>query len=318
MHLVVLDPMTPARLARFNEFLPKGWTIATAAGRGPDEQRAVMAGAQFVITGDLPVTADMMASPGLLAVHKWGVGYDGIDLDAARANGVRVLRTTGSNAVAVAESTLGLILAVNRNLVRGHVGIMQGQWLKGVLSATSMRLSGSTVGIIGFGHIGQALARLLRGFDCRILYNKRSPLGRADEAAIGARFAPLDDLLRQSDVVTLNCELNPSTRNLIDAGRLALMKPDAILINAARGGVMVEADLADALRQGRLRGAGVDVFAAEPLPAESPLRGLDQVVLTPHVGAISADSFAPGVTRMIRNLAQIVAGQEPDPIDVIT
>lgn len=317
MRLVVLDPMASERLARFAEFLPAGWVVATAASRDRADQLAAIQGAQFIVTGDLPVSAAMMAVPGLVAVHKWGVGYDGIDLDAAQAHGVRVLRTTGSNAVTVAETTLGLILAVNRNLVRGHVGILRGGWPKGELSTSSTRLSGATVGIIGFGHIGQALARLLRGFGCRILYNRRQRLDADDEAALGAEFAPLDDLLRRADVVTLNCELNASTRNLIDAGKLALMKPDAILINAARGGVLVEADLAEALRAGRLRGAGIDVFETEPLPADSPLRGLDQVVLTPHLGAISADGFAPSVARMIRNLAAIAQGGEPDPIDVL-
>ena len=317
MHVVLLDPAAPERVARFASFLPEGWTISTAASRSAQDQLAALQGAQFAVTGDVPVTAAMMAVPGLVAVHKWGVGYDSIDLDAARANGVRVLRTTGSNAVAVAESTLGLILALNRNLVRGHVGILNGQWLKGELSVTSMRLSGRTVGIIGFGYIGKALARLLTGFDCRILYTKRTPLAEAEAAALGVRFAPLEELLRESDVVTLNCELNASTRNLIDAGRLALMKPDAILVNAARGGVMVEADVAEAVRQGRLRGVGVDVFETEPLPPGNPLRGLDGVITTPHVGAISADSYAPNVSRMVANLLALTEGRAPKDIDIL-
>ena len=317
MHVVLLDPAAPERMARFASFLPEGWTIASATSRSAQDQIAAMQGAQFAVTGDVPVTAAMMAVPGLVAVHKWGVGYDSIDLEAARANGVRVLRTTGSNAVAVAESTLGLILALNRNLVRGHVGILNGQWLKGELSVTSMRLSGRTVGIVGFGYIGKALAKLLTGFDCRILYTKRTKLTEAEEAGLGARFAPLEDLLRESDVVTLNCELNASTRNLIDAERLALMKPDAILVNAARGGVMVESDVAEAVRQGRLRGVGVDVFETEPLPGDNPLRGLDRVITTPHVGAISADSYAPNVSRMVANLLALTEGRVPKDIDIL-
>lgn len=317
MHLVLLDPTTPERMARFGSFLPEGWTIAAAAGRGEADQLAALQGAQFAVTGDVPVTAAMMAVPGLVAVHKWGVGYDNIDLDAARANGVRVLRTTGSNAISVAESTLGLILALNRNLVRGHVGILNGQWLKGELAPTSMRLHGRTVGIVGLGYIGKALAKLLAAFDCRILYSKRTPLTEAEEAALGVAFAPLEDLLRQSDVVTLNCELNASTRNLIDAGRLALMKPDAILVNAARGGVMVEADVAEAVRAGRLRGAAVDVFETEPLPEGNPLRGVDGIILTPHVGAISADSYAPNVSRMVANLLALAEGRPPQQIDIL-
>ncbi len=316
-HVVLLDPSAPDRLDRMRALLPAGWRLGNAASRDGADQIAALAGADFAITGDVPVTAAMMAVPGLRAVHKWGVGYDGIDLDAARAHGVRVLRTTGSNAVAVAETTLGLILSVNRNITRGHVAIHGGGWPKGELGATSMRLSGRTVGIIGMGHIGRALARLLRGFDCRILYTKRTPLTRADELDIGATYAPLHDLLARSDVVTLNCELNDSTRNLIDAARLALMRSDAVLVNAARGGVLVEADLAAAIRAGRLRGAAVDVFAQEPIAPDNPLIGLDRVLLTPHLAAISTDAFAPTVQRMFDNFASIAAGDAPPALDVL-
>jgi lactate dehydrogenase-like 2-hydroxyacid dehydrogenase len=317
MRLVMLDPSAPDRLDRIRPFLPPGWEISTTVSRSPGDQIAALSGAAFGITGDVPVTREMMALEELRAIHKWGVGYDNIDLEAARQHGVRVLRTTGSNAVAVAETTLGLILALNRNLVRGHVGILDGSWRKGELSPTSMRLSGKTVGIIGMGYIGKALARLLRGFGCTILYTKRTPLTAAEEVEAGVRFSSLGELLRNADVVTLNCELNASTCGLINRETLAQMKPDAILVNAARGGIMVEEDVAEAIREGRLRGVGVDVFAVEPVPLDNPLIGLDRVITTPHVGAISADSFVPSITRMIGNLDAIARGEEPNPIDVL-
>ena len=317
MRVVMLDPAAPDRLDRIRPFLPEGWEISTAASREPGDQVAALSGAAFGITGDVPVTREMMALQELRAIHKWGVGYDNIDLEAARQHGVRVLRTTGSNAVAVAETTLGLILALNRNIVRGHVGILDGKWRKGELSPTSMRLSGKTVGIIGMGYIGKALARLLRGFGCTILYTKRARLTAEEETEAGVRFAPIEELLRTADVVTLNCELNASTHNLINRETLALMKPDALLVNAARGGIMVEEDVAEAVREGRLRGVGVDVFAVEPVPSGNPLIGLDRVITTPHVGAISADSFVPSITRMIGNLHAIARGKDPNPIDVL-
>lgn len=315
--LVLLDPSTPDRLDRIRPFLPQGWRLATAASRAPEDQLAALRGAGFAITGDVPVTAAMFAVPGLRAVHKWGVGYDGIDLDAARRHGVRVLRTTGSNAVAVAETTLGLILAVNRNIVQGHLGIAAGRWPKAEAARTAATLSGRTVGIVGMGHVGKALARLLRGFGCPVLYAKRSPLSASEEAELGARFAPLEDLLARSDVVTLNCDLNDSTRNLIDRDRLALMKPDAILVNAARGGVLVEADLARAIRDGRLRGAGIDVFSVEPVAPDNPLLGLDRVVLTPHLSALDAAGFAPTLSRMVENLLAVHEGRPPRQTDVL-
>lgn len=317
VRLVMLDPADPVRLDRIKPYLPEGWALATATSRTPEDQLQALQGAQFAISGDAPVTAQMFAVPGLLAVHKWGVGYDGFDLDAARAAGVRVLRTTGANAVAVAETTLGLILAVNRNIVRGHLGIADGRWPKAEVGPSSTTLSGKTVGIIGMGHIGAALARLLQGFDCKVLYSKRNPLTAEEEARLDARFVPLDELLSLADVVTLNCDLNDSTRNLINAAKLALMKPDAILINAARGGVLVERDLADAIRAGRLRGAGIDVFSVEPVAADNPLLGMPQVVVTPHLGALSADGFGKGLTRMMANLEAIWRGDAPDPGDVL-
>lgn len=315
--LVMLDPGGPERLERVRPYLPEGWDVSVAASRGADDQEAALENAQFAITGDVPVTAAMMSVPGLKAVHKWGVGYDNIDLEAARTHGVRVLRTTGSNAVSVAETTLGLILALGRNLVRGHVGIEGGAWRKAELSPTSMTLSGKTVGIVGLGYIGKALARLLRGFGCTILYSKRTALSEAEEESLGVRFAPLDELLRTSDVVALNCELNESTRNLVDARALSLMKPDALLVNAARGGVVVEVDLADALRAGHLRGAAVDVFETEPITADNPLIGIDRVILTPHLGAISSDGFARSVARMMENFKAIEEGRPPRDIDIL-
>ncbi len=315
--IVLLDPAAPERLDRIRSFLPPGWVLTAAASRDPKDQLAVLQGASFAITGDMPVTDRMLATPGLRAVHKWGVGYDGIDLDAARRHGVRVLRTTGSNAVAVAETTLGLILAVNRNIVRGHMGIAAGGWPKGQVGPTSATLMGRTVGIVGMGYVGKALAQLLRGFGCVILYTKRSPLPQPEGADLNARFVPLDDLLAASDVVTLNCDLNDSTRDLIDARRLALMKPNAILVNAARGGVLVEPDLAGAIRAGRLRGAGIDVFSVEPITPDNPLLGLERVVLTPHLGALDAAGFAPSITRMMENLLAVQQGIPPRDIDVL-
>jgi lactate dehydrogenase-like 2-hydroxyacid dehydrogenase len=315
--LVMLDPSSRDRLDRIRPFLPEGWEISTAASRDPRDLVAALTGAAFGITGDVGVTEEMMALDGLRAIHKWGVGYDNIDLDAARKYGVRVLRTTGSNAVAVAETTLGLILALNRNIVRGHVGIAEGRWRKSELSPSSMRLSGKTVGIVGMGYIGKALAGLLSGFGCTILYTKRTRLAQQEEADLGVRFVPLDELLRTADVLTLNCELNASTRNMINRETLALMKPDAILVNAARGGVMVEEDVAEAIREERLRGAGIDVFAIEPVPFDNPLIGLDRVIVTPHVGAISSDAFVPSITRMIGNLKAVAEGKEPNAIDIL-
>ena len=315
--IVILDFTSPERLERLRPFLPEGWQIAGAASRRPADQLAALQGADFAISGDMPVTAGMMATPGLKGVHKWGVGYDNLDLEAARAHGVRVMRTTGANAVTVAETTLGLILALNRNILRGHRGLLRGEWLKGELSPTSVRLSGRTVGIVGLGHIGKALARLLSGFGCTILYTKRTPLPPGEEAALGVRAASLDELLAASDVVALHCALNDETRGLIDTAALARMKPGAILVNAARGGVVDETALARAVSAGHLRGAAVDVFATEPVEPGNPLVGNDRIIVTPHLGALSAEGFAASVSRMMANMQAVAEGREPPALDVL-
>ncbi|MCR8725636.1 2-hydroxyacid dehydrogenase [Frigidibacter sp. ROC022] len=315
--LVFLDPFALSRTEQIGALLPDGWELSVAKSRAVADQLAALSGADFAVTADVPVTAEMFAVPGLKGVHKWGVGYDNIDLDAARANGVRVMRTTGSNAVAVAETALAMMLALNRNLVRGHMGVLEGKWLKSECAQSSTRLSGKTVGIVGLGHIGTALARLLAGFGCTILYTKRTPLSAEEEQALGVTHVALDRLLRESDVVSLHCALNEGTANLIDAAALAKMKPDAILINAARGGVVVESDLAAAVREGRLRGAAVDVFATEPVEPDNPLVGLDGVIVTPHVAALTSDGFVPSITRMIANMVAVDQGREPAGIDII-
>lgn len=315
--LVMLDPMSAHRMDRIRPFLPDGWQIATAASRTPADQLAAMAGANFAITADVPVTAEMIATPGLKGIHKWGVGYDNIDCEAARTYGVRVMRTTGSNAVAVAETTLGFILALNRNIVRGHSGILRGDWLKSELATTSIRLSGKTVGIIGLGYIGKALARLLAGFGCNVLYTKRTPLSAEEEQALGVRSADLSALLAEADVVTLHCALNDETRGIINRDTLAQMKPGAVLINAARGGVVVEADLAEAVKSGHLRGAAVDVYATEPVEPGNPLVGVDRIIVTPHIGAVSADAFVASITRMVTNMRAVAEGGEPSELDTV-
>lgn len=315
--IVILDPVSENRLKRFAGYLPGGWNLENAASRTPEDQLAALIGTDFAISADVPVTADMMAVPGLRAIHKWGVGYDNIDCAAARAHGVRVFRTTGSNAISVAETALGLILALNRNLIRGHAAVLEGGWPKSELGTTSMRLSGKTVGIVGLGYVGKALARLLGGFGCEILYTGRTRQDAETEAALAVRFAPLEELLARADVVSLNCALNEDTRAMINARTLALMKRGALLVNVARGGIVVEADLADALTSGHLRGAASDVYMEEPVAPDNPLIGLETAVNTPHIAAVSADTFEPTVKRMIGNLLALQEGRELPETDVL-
>ena len=237
--VVLLDPATPERMEQIGAFLPDGYTLHTAASRSPQDQLQAIAGATYAITGGVPVTAEMMkagAASKLRAVHKWGVGYDNIDIESARSHGIRVMRTTGSNATAVAETAVGLILAAQRNIVAGHLALLDGEWAKGRLAQTCTLVAGKTVGLVGLGHIGKSVARILRGFGCTTLYSKPTALSGEEERELGVTYAELPELLDRCDVISLHCALTSQTSGLIDAAALARMKRGAYLVNTARGG----------------------------------------------------------------------------------
>ena len=311
--IVLLDVTTAERADRLRALLPPGFVLTHGTAAGDEHMKAIIADADYAITGQVGVSGEVLrAAKKLRLVHKWGVGIDNIDLAAARALGIQVARTTGSNAVPVAEFTLGLMLSALRFIGYGHAELKQGRWRTGQLPGATFTLSGKTVGLVGFGAIGQAVAKLLRGFGCTVLYSKRQPLAADEEAALGASHAALPDLLAQSDVISLHCPLTPETAGLIDAAALERMKRTAVLVNVARGGVVDEADLIAALATKRIAGAAMDVFSIEPLPADNPLLGLDNLVVTPHLAAIAADNFVPTVKRMFDNILCVSRG-EPVP-----
>lgn len=316
--IVLLDQTTPERADRLRALLPPGFALTHGTAAGEEHLRAIIAEADYAIAGQVAVSAEVLrAATRLKLLHKWGVGTDNLDLAAARELGIRVARTTGSNAVPVAEFAIGLMLSALRLIAFGHAELKRGEWRGGRLPGDTFTLSGKTVGIVGFGAIGQALARLLHGFGCTILYAKRQPLDAATEAALGARAAPLAEILARSDVVSLHCPLTPETAGLIDRQAFAAMKRSAILVNVARGGIVVEADLVAALKAGEIAGAAMDVFSVEPLPADSELLTLDRLVVTPHLAAIASDTFAPTVRRMFHNIACVSRGEPVPANDVV-
>jgi phosphoglycerate dehydrogenase-like enzyme len=311
--IVVLDPISETVAARMRALLPEGMVLTHGHSRGDEHLRSIIAEADYAIAGQVGVSGDVLrAAKRLKLLHKWGVGTDNLDLEAAHALGIKVARTSGSNAVAVAEFTLGLMISALRNLAYGHTELKNGEWRGGQLPQDSFMLAGKTVGIVGFGAIGRAVARLLSGFGCRVLYTKRSPLPPAEEASLGATHTFLQELLQLSDVVSLHCPLTPETVGLIDRTKLEIMKRTAVLINVARGGVVVEADLIWALENRVIHAAASDVFETEPLPSNSPLLRLDNLVVTPHLAAMTVDIFAPAVLQMYGNMVRVSRG-EPIP-----
>jgi D-3-phosphoglycerate dehydrogenase len=311
--ICLLDMTTPARAEKLRALLPPGFVLTHGTARGDAHMKEIIAEADYAISGQVAVSGDVLrAGKKLKLLHKWGVGYDNIDIATARELGIKVARTTGSNALPVAEFALGLMISALRYIGYGHAELKKGHWSTGSLPGETFMLSGKTVGLIGFGAIGQNVARLLRGFGCTILYSKRHPLTPEEEAALGVRHASLDEILAQADVVSLHCPLTPETTNLIGREAFAKMKKTAVLINVARGGVVDESALVTALRAREIAGAAMDVYAIEPLPADSELLTLDNLVVTPHLAAMAADNFAPTVSRMFANIAHVSRG-EPVP-----
>lgn len=311
--VVVLDALAPRTRARFEALCPGDYRLLIATERSIAHQTSLLAQAHHAITGQVAVSSEMLrAAPRLRLVHKWGVGIDNIDLQAAQVLGIAVARLAGGNAVPVAEYTLGLMISTLRHIAWAHDALKAGHWSGGALAHDSLMLHGRTLGIVGCGAVGQQVARLARAFGCQLLYTQRTRLNAALESELSIRYCTLDTLLAESDVVSLHCPLTDATRSLINTRAFERMKPSAVLINVARGGVVDEQALVQALSSRRILAAASDVFVTEPLPEDSPLRKLDNLVLSPHIAAVSTDNMEPTVRRMFANIARIDRG-EPLP-----
>jgi phosphoglycerate dehydrogenase-like enzyme len=237
-------------------------------------------------------------------------GYDESDLEAARAASVPVCNNGGANSTAVSEHAILLMLAVSRQLVRQHKSVAAGNW-RGNQTPRVHEARDKTIGIIGLGTIGKKTARLAQAFGMRVIYYDIARLPEEQEDLLNVRFRLLRELLGEADVVSLHTPLNPSTRHLIGADELALMKPSAILVNTARGPVVDEAALHKALVDGTISAAGLDVFDQEPPEPDNPLFTLDNVILTAHLAGPTFESNTARVRNAFDNVQRVARGEEP-------
>ena len=250
-------------------------------------------------------TAEMIAAaPNLKLIQKIGVGVNTIDLEAAKARGIPVCNLPGTNARAVAELTLALMLATLRRLPRFDATLRAGTWSDPALQDGIGELGGRVVGLVGYGAIPRVLAPVLIALGCRLLYTTHKPLSDS----LG-EWRPLDALLAESDVVSLHLPLTDETNALIDAAALARMKPGAILINTARGALVDQAALGEALRGGQLAAAGLDVFILEPPDPADALFTLPNTVLTPHIAWLTTGTFDRSFTLAAENCRRLAAGE---------
>ena len=251
------------------------------------------------------------AGPSLKVVSTISVGYDHIDVDACKRRNIAVGNTPGVLTDTTADLAMGLMLATARRIPESIAAVRRGEWTTWKPEwMAGYDVHGSTVGIVGFGRIGIAVAKRLRGFDCRILYSDVAP--RPDVAAeLGAEYVDFDTLLAESDFITVHTALTPETRNLFNAAVFKKMKPTAILINTSRGGTVDTEALYQALVNGEIAGAGLDVTVPEPLPLDHPLMNMPNCVILPHIASASYDTRAKMAVIAAEN---VIAGAKGEPL----
>ncbi|HEX4941351.1 MAG TPA: NAD(P)-dependent oxidoreductase [Actinomycetota bacterium] len=306
--ILVVDPL----LVSEGFGIGPGWAgpeheVVVPAGYGSEDLRSELPRAEALLTAHAPVTEAMLElAPALRLVAKPGAGVDNIDVPAATRRGVLVTNVPGARGRAVAEHALFLVLSLARRA-----------WMRDDAAwrdALAVQLGGKTLGIVGLGDIGAHLARFGHGLGMTVVAHTRSPdPDRLPDVPV--RFVGAEELLREADVVVLCVPLSERTRGLIDRAALASMKEDALLVNVARGPVIVTDDLVEAMRGGHLGGAGLDVADPEPLPPDHPLRAIPNVLLSPHNAGRTIESQREALERMRANVRSVLAGDEPlDPV----
>ncbi len=259
----------------------------------------------------LPDEVLLAGSGNCKLMQLWSSGFDKFNITGAKAAGIPVANNGGANAISVAEHAVLLMQAVNKRLPDSHRRTTTGQWAGNLHGLDMFMMYRKTVGIIGFGNIGRAVAQRCRGFDMKVVYydNRRAP--PEVEERLDATQVSLDELLSESDIVTLHLHLNDETRHLIDADRIAQMRDGAALINVSRSGLVEREALIDALQSGKLRGAGLDVYDKEPTEAGDPLLELENVVATHHIAGSTYDVYAMAIGAAVDNFRTVMAGEEP-------
>jgi phosphoglycerate dehydrogenase-like enzyme len=330
VRVVMVDVLEPRARALFSARMPDpNWRFETPVDAAHETLATLVHGASALITRRRFISEDIIsaAGTGLRLIQIQGHLADRADLAAAVRAGIPVAVMPSRSCIAVAEHALALMLALARKIVQGHAGVVGHRYRERNVtpkrtSETEVafnwlqypdigELHGKMLGIVGFGEIGQEVARRARAFGMRLLYYSRRPLPERFERELGVTRASLDDLLGQADYVTLHVPQTPETEQLLSRARLGLMKTSAYLVNTSRGAVVDEHALVEQLRHGRLAGAGLDVFVEEPLPAGHPLTTLDNVVLTPHLGSGLTGGQRAHAAETLDNIARMLRGEQP-------
>lgn len=312
-----LDPLHPNIESTVRQRLPVNWRPVFAASRKLEDQKRAFVDADIAFVIGMPVPVNLLdQGKKVRFIQKLGSGVDKIDLVACAQRGIRVARITGGNAIPVAEHALLLILATLRRLPLIDRRTRIGEWLKEDSRGVHRQIHGRNVGIVGFGAIGRTLAGLLCGFAANVAYYDTVQASPEVERELSVTRLGLDQLIEQSDILSLHLPLTPNTRHLISAERIALMKKGSVIVNCARGGLIDEIALLESLQSGHLLGAGLDVFEHEP-PVGNPLLQSEATIVTPHMAGATLDNFISVLDRGIANaLLFLTKGELPTLDDV--
>jgi phosphoglycerate dehydrogenase-like enzyme len=309
---IVLVPPSAATAELARAIAPAGFELVMPKD-DPNEIRAQLDKAEFMICYPHIKMDDAFhkAAPKLRLIQLLSAGYDAVDIEAARRAKVPVANNGGANAISVAEHAVMLMLTTARRVVWQHASVSGGRWRGNGPPPTMYELYDKTLGIVGLGNIGKKVARRARAFGMNVEYYDVKRLTEDEEDALGVKFRLLKELCRRSDFISLHVPLNASTRHIIGAEELALMKPSAIIVNTSRGPVIDEKALAKVLAEHKIFGAGLDVFDQEPPPPNNPLFKLDNVVLTAHFAGPTSDNHTARFRNAFDNLQRVARGEQP-------
>ena len=298
-----------------SQMVPRGFMLKEITSA---DQYSELHDVNYIILRILSLNEEVINSlPNLKLIQRWGAGYDKVDIKAAGKRNIPVAVTPGMNAPAVSEMAVLLMLAVYRNLIQLHNNVLDGKWQVEGITSTSYTIDGKTVGLIGMGNIGKRVTKEVQAFGGTVQYYDVFRLLPEEEEKLGIQYVELEQLLKTSDIISLHVPLTDTTRHLIHKDTLELMKPSAIIVNTARGAIIKQDDLAEALQNKKILGAGLDCLEQEPADPSNPLFNLKNVVITPHMGGSTIDISVNMAKRCIENIVKVSKNESLPSTDVV-
>jgi phosphoglycerate dehydrogenase-like enzyme len=306
--VILAGPFSETAKSEFENLMNEEFEVLLAPTK---DDLAKIDDAEYVVLRTYNMTKeDIYAKPSLKFIQRWGVGYDSVDIEAAGERNVPVAKLLPVNASAVSELVMMHILALSRNLLAHHNDTAKGLWSKTKYIKQSHILEGKTAGILGCGNIGKKVARKLQAFDVNVQYYDMFRMKEETENELDIKYVELEELFKTSDIISIHIPLIENTKHFVGKKLLSLMKPEAIIINAARGGIVNESDLYEALKNKIILGAGIETFEQEPVNPDNPLLRLHNVTLTPHIGGAFAEIEQMSLPVVAQNILAIDRGED--------